>query len=254
MIEPMDCTTTQNMFSALADGELTGADVHRMEDHLATCHNCAREWRLFKESLALLHAIEPAAAPGDLLIGIHAKLDQTNPVIDWLRDLFGSPLRSLSSLTAIAIAIFFWAAPQNNNNQTAPNILANNGAVTKSRSSAPQLKTISVMNNNSRTWANSASAPPYQLLAPPTLTPDIAITVHTASQEAQEHLYQRLASLNRWRIHHVRGGLLIYLDKQDLHLLQHTLAPHRLTLAAHPPLTPNGDKRLQAVNLRIESQ
>ena len=256
MTEPMNCTETQNLFSTLADSELDAAAVGRLEEHLATCRHCAQDWRLFKESMALLQEIEPVAAPADLLMGIHAKLEQTNPLIDWLRDLFGSPLRSLSSLSAIAIAIFFWAAPHNNTIQTASNTIANNvGDITRTRSLIPQLKTISVMNPASRTWADSSSTPPYHLLVPPSLTPDIAITVHATSRAARNRLYQRLSMQKHWRIHSVRDGLLIYLAEQDLHLLRHTLAPHRFTILAppHPPVKAGG-RRLRAVSLHIETQ
>jgi len=249
----MNCTTTQDMFSAMADGELNTTDVNRFENHLATCHHCKQEWHFFKESLVWLQEIEPVAAPTNLLPGIHAKLERTNPITDWLRDLFGSPLRSLSSLTAIGIAIFFWVAPQNNTNQPIKNIVANAGDVTRTRSPIPPLNTISVMNRSSRTWEDSSSTPPYHLLVPPALTPDIAITVHSTSREARNRLYQRLSSQNRWRTHPVKGGMIIYLAQQDLGLLQHTLAPHRLTLAPHPPLL-NGDRRLQVVSLRLEAQ
>lgn len=253
MTAPMNCTQTQNMFSALADNELDAAETGRIKEHLATCPHCAQEWHFFRESLTWLHETESVPAPADLLVGIHAKLEQTNPFIDWLRDLFGSPLRSLSSLTAIAIAIFFWAAPHDTQHQTQPNTIVAARSVAKPRLPGQQLNTISVMNRPAKTWASSPSAPPYHLLAPPTLTPDINITVHTASHDAKNYLYQRLASQNRWQIHPVQNGFLIYLDEQDLHHLTHALAPHRLTLSQHPSPIDATTKKLRTVNLRIET-
>ena len=74
----MNCTSTQDMFSALADGELNAADVARIEGHLATCRQCRQEWHFFRESLDWLQEIQPVTAPTDLPIGIHAKLERKN--------------------------------------------------------------------------------------------------------------------------------------------------------------------------------
>lgn len=261
MTESMNCTSAQEMFSALADGELDAVDVVHLETHLATCRHCAQEWHLFKESLAWLHEIRPVPAPSDLLTGVHAKLGRENPVISWLRDLFGSPLSALSSLAVIGIALFFWIA-NDTTTQTPPRSMADAGAFSRgssptiipSRLATGQLQTMPTINLASETWSNSFSSSPYRLSSLPGLAPDISITVHAPSPETQNLLYQRILSQNNWRVHPAPNGtLLIYLDRQDLTHLRHTLGPHRLTMSPQSALNDRAGA-LRAVSLRIETE
>ena len=261
MTDSMNCTSAQEMFSALTDGELAAVDVVRIEGHLASCRHCAQEWHLFRESLVWLHDVRPVPAPSDLLVGIHAKLAHQNPVITWLRDLFGSPLSALSSLAIIGIALFFWVT-NDTATQTPQGSMADAGSFSQSRSSATmparlptrRLQTMPTLNLASDNWSNNLSTTPYRLSALPTLSPDYSITVHAPSRETQNLLYQRILSQNHWRVQPARNGtLLIYLDEQDLSHLRHTLGPHRLTMTPHPSLAAKTGA-LRAVNLRIRSQ
>ncbi len=263
MTNPMNCTTVQELFSALADGELDTANIARMESHLATCRHCTREWRLFTESLAWLHEVKPVPAPPDLLIGIHAKLDRTNPLATWLHDLFGSPLRALSSMAVIGLAFFLWVSQPDIATHAPSNSMADAGGVfSQSRTAAnpparflnPPLEITPAMNTGSEVWTNNFATQPYRLPTLPTITPDLAITVHAPSRETRAHLYQRLAAQDRWRIHADSDGtLFIFLNEEDIPHLQHTLAPHLLTMT---PRSSGGDgeNSLRTVSLLIKSQ
>lgn len=261
MTDSMNCTSAQDMFSALADGELDAVDVVRLESHLATCRGCEQEWRLFRESLAWLHEVRPVPAPSDLLVGIHAKLSRENPFITWLRDLFGSPLSALSSLAIIGIALFLWIG-NDPATQAPASRMADTGSFTQSsplpivptRLPSRQLQTIPTRTVAANTWPSSLSSHSSRLSAVPGFNPDYFITVRAPSPETRNLLYQRILSQNHWRVLPARNGtLLIYLEQQDLPHLQHTLAPHRLTLTQQPSWN-NQKGALRAVNLRIETQ
>ena len=59
----MTCHDARDLFSALVD-ETLGADERGAFDaHLATCADCRRELQRFKDTVALLRAVEPARAP-----------------------------------------------------------------------------------------------------------------------------------------------------------------------------------------------
>ncbi|MDH3360213.1 MAG: zf-HC2 domain-containing protein [Desulfobulbaceae bacterium] len=252
MTNSINCDSSQDLFSALADGELDVIEIARIEDHLKTCRQCAKEWQLFKEGLAWLHEVEPVSAPADLLTGIYAKLERSNPITNWLQDLFGSPFRALSSLAVIGIALFFWIA-NDASNHTPAGSMADAGAINQPRIPVRQLQTIPVVNRASRSREYSPATSTYRLSRLPIFSPDISITVHAATDEAKERLCKRIASQNQWHIQPVQGGLLIYLNEQEIPHLQHTLAPHRLTMVTHPSINTQ-KRRLRTVNLRISTQ
>ncbi|MFN3487337.1 MAG: anti-sigma factor family protein, partial [Planctomycetota bacterium] len=53
----MNCTTTQELFSDYADGGLRPEERRLLEEHLAACAPCAREFRYFTESLKALREL-----------------------------------------------------------------------------------------------------------------------------------------------------------------------------------------------------
>jgi len=55
----MKCTAIQSLLSRKIDGELSDIEGAELEDHLAQCASCTREYRL----LALPHRIAQAAPP-----------------------------------------------------------------------------------------------------------------------------------------------------------------------------------------------
>lgn len=59
----MTCAEIRDLFSARADEALTDDERVRVDAHLATCGECAREWRRFEATVGLLRAVEPPRAP-----------------------------------------------------------------------------------------------------------------------------------------------------------------------------------------------
>jgi Putative zinc-finger len=57
------CEDIRELFSPRVDDALTDEERDRLDAHLATCAECAREWRRFERAVGLLRAVEPAQAP-----------------------------------------------------------------------------------------------------------------------------------------------------------------------------------------------
>jgi hypothetical protein len=59
----VSCEATRELFSARVDATLSTEERARLDAHLASCPECAREWLRFDAAIALLRAVEPARAP-----------------------------------------------------------------------------------------------------------------------------------------------------------------------------------------------
>jgi Putative zinc-finger len=59
----MSCEAIRELFSARIDAALSADERARLDAHLASCAECAREWVRFEGAVALLRAVEPAHAP-----------------------------------------------------------------------------------------------------------------------------------------------------------------------------------------------
>jgi Putative zinc-finger len=57
------CHAARDLLSDLVDGALLADDRRELEAHLATCGECARELDTLRQTVALLHRVEPARAP-----------------------------------------------------------------------------------------------------------------------------------------------------------------------------------------------
>lgn len=57
------CQDIRELFSARVDDALSADERARLDAHLATCAECAREWLHFERTVGLLRATEPARAP-----------------------------------------------------------------------------------------------------------------------------------------------------------------------------------------------
>ncbi|MEW6593588.1 MAG: zf-HC2 domain-containing protein [Thermodesulfobacteriota bacterium] len=107
-----ECSEHQACFTAHLDGELTPAERHDLEAHLASCPRCADEWRLFTLTLGHFAALRHTPPPPDLLPGIHAKLERP-PFWARLRDLaagldFSMSLPAAAATVAVAMAVGFF--------------------------------------------------------------------------------------------------------------------------------------------------
>jgi len=84
----MTCHEARELFSALIDDALGGEERAVLDAHLATCADCGRELQRFRDTVALLRAVEPARAPA----GFVDRVLQTARPASWpqrlLRALF----------------------------------------------------------------------------------------------------------------------------------------------------------------------
>jgi hypothetical protein len=62
----MQCTEARELFSPYLDGAVTGAQMLGVQDHVASCAACAREYRLLRHTQQLLQSVGRAKAPADL--------------------------------------------------------------------------------------------------------------------------------------------------------------------------------------------
>jgi len=87
-VPAMTCHEARELFSALIDDALGGEERAVLDAHLATCADCGRELQRFRDTVALLRAVEPARAPA----GFVDRVLQTARPASWpqrlLRALF----------------------------------------------------------------------------------------------------------------------------------------------------------------------
>lgn len=87
----MTCHDVREQFSAWVD-EALGAEARAgLEAHLAGCADCRRELERFRQTVALLHAVEPARAPA----GFVDRVLQAARPVPWRRRLLGRLLAPL---------------------------------------------------------------------------------------------------------------------------------------------------------------
>ena len=72
----MTCHDAREQFSALVDDALTPSERATLDAHLATCADCRRELQRFRDTVALLRAVEPLRAPAGFVDHV---LEATRP-------------------------------------------------------------------------------------------------------------------------------------------------------------------------------
>jgi Putative zinc-finger len=72
----MKCADAQSLFSSYLDGAVTGTQMHALGEHIESCRNCEREYRLLTESQRLLASIGRAKAPNDLSLRLRVAISQ----------------------------------------------------------------------------------------------------------------------------------------------------------------------------------
>ncbi|MBU0728429.1 MAG: zf-HC2 domain-containing protein [Proteobacteria bacterium] len=80
----MECTKIQHQFSDFFESDLNAEESSSVKEHLDSCSQCAEEWKYFRDTLHLLHSIEPEPVPRGMLAGIHAKLEKKNMLLRFL--------------------------------------------------------------------------------------------------------------------------------------------------------------------------
>ena len=84
----MTCHEARELFSALIDDALGGEERAVLDAHLATCADCGRELQRFRDTVALLRAVEPARAPAGFVDRVLEAARPTPWPRRWLRALF----------------------------------------------------------------------------------------------------------------------------------------------------------------------
>jgi len=79
----MTCHDAREQFSALVDDALTPRERAALDAHLATCADCRRELQRFRDTVAMLRAVEPLRAPAGFVDHL---LEATRPD-PWYRRL-----------------------------------------------------------------------------------------------------------------------------------------------------------------------
>ena len=102
----MNCLDARDWFSGWVDETLTAEERARVDAHLAQCPDCRRELDRFRETVALLHRVEPPRAPGGFVPRV---LEAARPA-PWHRRLFQRLFLPLSvKLPAEAAAVLLVA-------------------------------------------------------------------------------------------------------------------------------------------------
>src|SRR2546425_7534312 len=114
----MTCHDARDLFPALVDEALGADERGALDAHLATCADCRRELQRFKDTVALLRAVEPARAPAGFVDRV---LAAARPV-PWPRRLLRSlflpwPLKlpieaAAVVLVAVGVVYVFRATPE----------------------------------------------------------------------------------------------------------------------------------------------
>jgi hypothetical protein len=114
----MTCSEARELLSAAVDDALDAGEHDRLDAHLATCADCRREQERVRDTVALLHAVEPARAPAGFVDRV---LGAARPV-PWPRRLLRAlflpwpvklPLEAAASvLVAVGVVYLYQATPE----------------------------------------------------------------------------------------------------------------------------------------------
>lgn len=103
----MDCSNTQNLFTAVSDNDLDHEIKAQFDAHLGECKFCTLEWQHFQATMHCLKSMELIEPPHDLFAGIKQKIDRPHPIIrllTWLK--YANPSFSLPTATATVAVAF----------------------------------------------------------------------------------------------------------------------------------------------------
>ncbi len=95
------------ILSAYLDGEATAEERQQVESHLATCPVCRQHLEALKQTVALVHALEPVSAPEGFRPGVRARLQVRSALDGLLHWRWRPSWRILASATAVALVGMF---------------------------------------------------------------------------------------------------------------------------------------------------
>ena len=72
----MSCNETKFLFSSYLDGAVTGTEMQKVMEHLASCVVCRREYSALKATQQLLSRMGPRKAPPDLALRLRVAISQ----------------------------------------------------------------------------------------------------------------------------------------------------------------------------------
>jgi Putative zinc-finger len=114
----MTCAEARELLSAAVDDALDAGERDRLDAHLATCADCRREQERVRDTVALLHAVEPARAP----VGFVDRVLGAARPVPWPRRLLRAlflpwpvklPLEAAASvLVAVGVVYLYQATPE----------------------------------------------------------------------------------------------------------------------------------------------
>ena len=106
----MNCIKAEEQFSAYLEDELDYQAVRAFEAHLTACESCHQEFRLFRESLNLLHQLPQIEPSGEFDIALQIRLADipVESIPFWqrvLRPLYGRTRLALSGIAVLLVMI-----------------------------------------------------------------------------------------------------------------------------------------------------
>ncbi len=252
-----ECDEHQARFTPYLDQELTASDRQRLEDHLAACPHCAREWRLFSLTLGHIANLRHEQPPSDLLPGIQAKLHRPAFWIR-LRDLASRFDFSMSLSAATATVVVAMAAGLFFKMHLAPVGVPDQATQQVIRHTTPLI----IPGSRLTTVTNDFRVPLPQVMAahPPSAAdwevvhPDVFITVR--AETPQDILLLQQALTDRHLFPHVVSphGLMLRLHPDDLPLLGEALGNRQAVVFPQETVPPGGPrhKKLLLVAIRLQ--
>jgi Putative zinc-finger len=168
------CEDVRELFSARVDDALTADERARLDAHVTSCPECAREWQRFERAVELLRAVEPARAPAGFVDRVLAARPRP-----WYRRLARGllvpwpvkvPLDAAAIVLVAGLAIVvFQRSPGLQQAARAPAPPADRVEAPSSQPAAPPPATESLPTSERRPSATPTPtvAPPPATVAPP---------------------------------------------------------------------------------------
>jgi hypothetical protein len=97
----MRCPEAKELFSPYLDGAVTGRQMHGLQDHVAECAACAREYESLRRTQQLLAGLDRPKAPVDL--GLRLRLAISREVAQNKRPFQGPLVRMQNALHAFMV-------------------------------------------------------------------------------------------------------------------------------------------------------
>ncbi len=110
----MNCKQTEKLFSAYLEDELDVEMVRRLEQHLAKCATCEREWQAFRRTINLVSEMPTIAPSINFGWKLRSRLAQNSPVSlwRWLRERLTSRpalvFEGIAALLILFMGLYFY--------------------------------------------------------------------------------------------------------------------------------------------------